>query len=80
MLGADVIVAPVLVSGATSRSVYLPAGEWVHLFRGDVLGTTTTGGTFTVAAPIGTPPAFVRKGTPSETSLRATLIAAGVAQ
>jgi alpha-glucosidase len=28
MVGADVVVAPVLVKGATSRDIYLPAGNW----------------------------------------------------
>lgn len=73
MLGPDVIVAPVLASGATSRTVYLPAGEWVHLFRGNVLGDPNQGATFTVDAPLGAPPAFVKKGSASEMPLREAL-------
>ncbi|KAB0798841.1 hypothetical protein PPYR_06721 [Photinus pyralis] len=29
LLGEDILVAPVIKEGATSRDVYLPAGEWV---------------------------------------------------
>lgn len=28
MLGEDILVAPVIVEGATSRNIYLPAGLW----------------------------------------------------
>ena len=33
LLGDDLLVAPVLEEGATSRSVYLPHGRWVDLWR-----------------------------------------------
>jgi alpha-D-xyloside xylohydrolase len=60
MFGPAFLVAPVTEQGATSRTVYLPAGtdwynfwtnEWVH-----------GGQTITVAAPIDTLPLFVRAG------------------
>ena len=28
MLGDDIVVAPVVAEGATSREVYLPSGNW----------------------------------------------------
>jgi alpha-glucosidase (family GH31 glycosyl hydrolase) len=60
-LGPNLLVAPVVDAGATSRRVYLPAGEWVDYWR----GTLYTGGQeITVAAPLDAsgPPVFVRAG------------------
>jgi len=36
LLGRDLLVAPVLEEGATTRSVYLPAGRWFELRSGAV--------------------------------------------
>ncbi len=36
LLGPDLLAAPVLEAGATSRSVYLPRGRWVDLWRSAV--------------------------------------------
>ncbi|WJE15242.1 alpha-glucosidase [Halobacillus sp. ACCC02827] len=58
MLGEDVLVAPVYEESATSWSVYLPEDEWVHLWSGE----SYSGGTVEVAAGIGEPPVFYRKG------------------
>ncbi|WP_374055061.1 alpha-glucosidase [Rossellomorea sp. FM04394] len=57
MLGSDVLVAPVYEEGASTRNVYLPEDEWIHLWTGD----TYSGGQITVNAPIGEPPVFYRK-------------------
>ena len=60
MFGPAILVAPVTEQGATSRTVYLPAGaDWYNYwtnerFRG--------GQSITVAAPIETIPLFVRAG------------------
>jgi alpha-glucosidase len=35
MLGADLLVAPILRQGATARSVYLPRGEWFNFWTGE---------------------------------------------
>jgi len=35
MLGADLLVAPILRQGATARSVYLPRGEWFDFWTGE---------------------------------------------
>ena len=74
MFGADLLVAPVIRPGARRRKVYLPAGEWVDLWRstryverdgslalGDVTvrrGTSTV----TVDAPADEIPIHVRSG------------------
>lgn len=59
MLGPDIFVAPTWQPGATTRSLHLPPGEWVHWFS----GVRTTGpADITVDAPIGETPAFVRVG------------------
>jgi hypothetical protein len=58
MLGHDVLVAPVVAEGATSRDVYFPAGCWVGT------GMRVTGpANRTIAAPLGTLPYFTRCGT-----------------
>ena len=57
LLGRDFLVAPVLTRHAVSRTVYLPDDTWVHIFTGQKYGR----GTYTIDAPIGTPPVFIRK-------------------
>ncbi len=60
LLGGAILVAPVVDEGATSRSVYLPAGEWVS-WDGAVTATGPTD--VVVSAPMGELPLFLRKGT-----------------
>ncbi|MBD5092371.1 MAG: alpha-glucosidase [Clostridiales bacterium] len=57
LLGRDILVAPVIKAGATKREVYLPNDKWIHLESGKEYG----GGRFTVDAPVGKIPVFVRK-------------------
>ena len=57
LLGRDLLVAPVIKPGATTRTVYLPQDEWIHLET----GKHYTGGTVEVPAPLGAIPVFVRK-------------------
>jgi alpha-D-xyloside xylohydrolase len=60
MLGPALLVAPVTEQGATSRSVYLPAGaDWYNFWTNERLHG---GQRLTVAADIGTIPVFVRAG------------------
>ncbi len=60
MLGPSLLVAPVVTEGATSRSVYLPAGsDWIDYYT-DAL--YTGGQTVTVPAPLERIPLFVRAG------------------
>lgn len=58
LLGRDILVAPVLKEGETGRDCYLPKDNWIHLFT----GKEYQGGKIHIAAPIGQPPIFIRKG------------------
>ncbi len=60
LLGSDVLVAPVWQSGQNQREVYLPQGDWIHLWSGVDYG----GGTCTVDAPLGDTPVFYKKDSP----------------
>ncbi|MEI7890316.1 MAG: hypothetical protein WCI34_08390, partial [Actinomycetes bacterium] len=72
--GPDLLVAPVLAAGATTRKAYLPAGSWIDLWRSARMNPSTgalepTGSTVlaggadrTVAAPIDQIPLFVKAG------------------
>jgi alpha-glucosidase (family GH31 glycosyl hydrolase) len=74
LFGPDLLVAPVLVPGATTREAYLPAGVWVDFWRavqfgsadgGFVLrdaGVIAGGGLRTVPAPLDEIPILVRAG------------------
>jgi sulfoquinovosidase len=57
MLGDDLLVAPVVTAGATSREVYFPPGVWFDVWTGTRVEGPTT---ITIAAPIGSPPVFSR--------------------
>jgi alpha-D-xyloside xylohydrolase len=59
MFGPALLVNPVTATGATSRSVYLPAGTWYDFWTGS---TTAGGGTSTVTAPLSQIPLFVTAG------------------
>jgi alpha-D-xyloside xylohydrolase len=60
MFGPAFLVAPVTDQGATSRSVYLPAGaKWYNFWTNELF---EGGRTITVKAPIDTIPLFVRAG------------------
>jgi len=59
MLGPDFLIAPVTEAGAKRVKVYLPCGEWVHLWSGRTyMGCQQ----ITVDAPIGQPAVFYVKG------------------
>jgi len=57
--GRDLLVAPVLSVGATSRSVTLPEGEWIHWFNES---SNAGPGVITAIAPLGNLPLYVRAG------------------
>ena len=59
MFGPALLVSPVTATGATSRSVYLPAGTWYDFWTGS---TTAGGTTATVNAPLSQFPLHVRGG------------------
>ena len=55
MLGDALLVAPITREDETSRSVYLPAGTWYHVWTGEMhVGPIT----LEVLAPMGSPPVF----------------------
>jgi hypothetical protein len=59
LLGTDLLVAPVVDAGATTRHVHIPAGLWVHWFT----GTAYTGPLDAdIAAPLGQPVVLLRQG------------------
>ncbi|MEM1053843.1 MAG: alpha-glucosidase, partial [Pseudomonadota bacterium] len=59
LYGRDLLVAPVITQGATTRSVFIPAGDsWNDFWTGEPVAH----GWLECAAPIGFPPAFVRAG------------------
>ena len=57
LLGDDVLVAPVITEGATTRDVVLPPGTWVYAWTGEVMT-----GSATVPAPIDQIPYWYRAG------------------
>ncbi len=57
LLGPDMLVAPVYLADQTEREVYLPEGEWIHLWTGAGYGK----GTHTVEAQLGDTPVFYKK-------------------
>jgi alpha-glucosidase (family GH31 glycosyl hydrolase) len=74
LFGPDLLVAPVLTPGATTREAYLPAGVWVDFWRAVEFGSAdgafvlreadvlAGGGLRTVPAPLEELPLLVRAG------------------
>ena len=54
LLGPDVLVAPVWQEACSEREVYLPEGDWVHLWSGRHYAK----GDHTVPSALGNPPVF----------------------
>ncbi|MCC6644682.1 MAG: glycoside hydrolase family 31 protein [Polyangiaceae bacterium] len=59
LFGDDLLVAPVVTRGATTRTLHAPAGRWAHFFTGEIV---QGGGEVTVDAPLGRLPLFLREG------------------
>ncbi|WP_327088325.1 carbohydrate-binding protein [Nonomuraea sp. NBC_01738] len=59
LFGSQLLVAPVTTQGATSRNVYLPAGEWYDLWNG---GRFTGPGTKTYSTALDTIPVYAKPG------------------
>lgn len=57
MLGDSLLVAPVLEEGASTRSVYFPAGTWFNVWTGESVDGAQR---ITVDGPIGRPPVYSR--------------------
>lgn len=61
MLGPDFLVAPVTEPGINEKSVYLPKGQWVHLFS-NTQYDSAEGQLVNVATPLGKPAVFYKNG------------------
>ena len=59
LIGYDLLMAPVVVAGATTRAVHVPPGTWVHWWSGR---RYTGPADVMVPAPLGQPPLFARGG------------------
>jgi alpha-D-xyloside xylohydrolase len=59
MYGPALLVNPIITTGATSRSVYLPAGTWYEFWTG---ATATGGATVTADAPLSKISLYVKAG------------------
>ena len=70
MLGRDLMIAPVIVEGATEGRIYLPKGTWTNSLTGKKWHGP---GWTSFAAPVGTAVAFIRAGSPREQMLRQAL-------
>lgn len=57
LLGRDLLVAPVTTEGAKSWRVYLPAGDWISLWTGEIFKGSNW---IEVASPIAEIPVFLR--------------------
>ncbi len=61
MLGSELMIAPVLKPGQRQRRLYLPAGEWVHLWSGQIYAFRQ-GQWLSVPAALGQTPVFYLRG------------------
>ncbi|MBA3637640.1 MAG: alpha-glucosidase, partial [Rubrobacteraceae bacterium] len=73
MVGSEFMVAPVLDPGADTVKVYLPEGEWVHLWTGRRYGSPQRGVYETIQAPIGEPAVFYEEDSEIGTRFREEL-------
>ena len=62
LLGTDILVAPVVKCEARRKWVYLPVGNWVHLWTHELYQNTESGRWLNVKAPIGEIPVFYIQG------------------
>ncbi len=59
MFGDGLMVAPILELGSTSRTVYLPEGNWIDLLTGKEYSVGANGQTITVTAKLNQIPVFL---------------------
>ncbi len=62
LLGSDFLIAPVVDPGQQEKALYLPEGQWVHVWSGREYVVSSQGLRVTVPAPLGQPPVFYKKG------------------
>jgi alpha-glucosidase len=57
MLGKDLLIYPTLTKRSKKQNIYIPEGQWVHLFTGE----TYCHNTYFLKAPLGAPLVFFKK-------------------
>lgn len=72
MLGSEFLIAPALDPGVSEVTVYLPEGEWVHVWTGEVFNGRQT---ITIPASLGQPGVFYRAGSAVGAQFMANLAA-----
>jgi alpha-glucosidase len=80
LLGSSLLVAPVLDPGREAVRVYLPPGNWVHLWTGRIYRTPYEGSWVTIPAPLGWPGVFYQEGSPDGIALRQNLLRGGLVE
>ncbi len=78
LVGPDILVAPVLDPGKNTVRVYLPAGNWLHVWSGKAYRSPYQGQWVTVPAPMGQPGLFVKEGIPDGETFMQNLKDAGL--
>lgn len=76
MLGADFLIAPIVNKRHTKRDVYLPKGDWVHLWSGQNI--SSKGDYYDVPAKIGRIPVFYKKDSKYGPNFRAKILELGL--
>lgn len=76
MFGEDFLVAPVTEASKLDWNVYLPKGDWVHLFSGENFDLSK-GTVINVPAKLGEPPVFYRNGSAYGEEIRKKLSTIG---
>lgn len=61
MIGNDILFAPVLNEGEDRVELYLPEGQWIHIWSGKFFNTEYAGKSVIIQAPVGKPAIFCRK-------------------
>jgi alpha-glucosidase len=79
MLGPDIMVVPVVDEGDNDVNAYLPVGDWVHVWTGDLYSSRPSGRWHeNVPAPMGQPGVFYRQGSLAGETFAANLRAEGL--
>jgi hypothetical protein len=82
LLGDELLVAPIVNRGGwfgpPSREVWLPAGQWTHLWSGETFGEVDGSTQVTVEAPLGEPPVFFPLGSEEGQALVDRLLDEGI--